>query len=149
MLLYTYTIVKKSCCDRHTLGGPTVLNDLLYKTLQWVLLQVSPNKITFHSWNLLHVWNLNGLRPIDCHLQSVSYFCIQIRRERKELSIVSFQSCFNCNQVLQYFCWKPALIEFLSQNRGLLKLFQNFPNIKIVQHRSKGTLNGCCWKKVF
>ena len=34
MLLYTYTIVKKSCCDRHTLGGPTVLNDLLYKTLQ-------------------------------------------------------------------------------------------------------------------
>ena len=109
MLLHTYTIVKKSCCDRHTLGGPTVLNDLLYKTLQWVLLQVSPNKITFHSWNLLHVWNLNGLRSIDCHLQSVSYFCIQIRRERKELRVVSFQSCFNCNQVLQYFCWKPAL----------------------------------------
>ena len=109
MLLYTYTIVKTSCCDRHTLGGPTVLNDLLYKTLQWVLLQVSPNKITFHSWNLLHVWNLNGLRPIDCHLQSVSYFFIQLRRERKELSIVSFQSCFNCNQVLQYFCWKPSL----------------------------------------
>ena len=90
MLLYTYTIVKTSCCDRHTLGGPTVLNDLLYKTLQWVLLQVSPNKITFHSWNLLHVWNLNGLRPIDCHQQSVSYFCIQIRRERKELNIVPF-----------------------------------------------------------